>query len=595
MKWFSNLRIGTKLIVSFLVLSAITAIVGCLGINNMGRINQMLDLLYQDETLGIVYIKQANVELLAFGRAEKNVLLSSNAEERQTFVKRLSEYEKLLKENMDKAKPLLHTDKAKELFGKYEKTWEEFREIDKKVIELAGKEGLSSEKDSAELSASKGREKADALDNIFEELVKVKEENGKEAYDDGNALYSRCRNFMLGAILGGVLLGMGLGVFISRMISTPLMECVKVSNLLAEGRLEMEIEATGKDEIGHLLAAMKNMVLRLREIVGEVRTASDNVASGSEELSATAEELSQGSTEQAASAEEVSASMEEMSSNIRQNADNALQTEKIAVKSAQDARHGGESVMQTVIAMKEIAGKISIIEEIARQTNLLALNAAIEAARAGEHGKGFAVVASEVRKLAERSQTAAAEISKLSITSVDVAEKAGEMLQRIVPDIQKTADLVQEISSACNEQNTGAAQINKALQQLDQVIQQNSSASEEMASTSEELQSQAAQLQSTIGFFKIGDENGTSRMASAGVRAHRGNGKSMIRAKVSPKRGGGRALSGALGKMGGAGSSDDRNRALPGVEDAGKVKNVALHLGEAGKGDDTGDEEFERY
>jgi len=196
--------------------------------------------------------------------------------------------------------------------------------------------------------------------------------------------------------------------------------------------------------------------------------------------------------------------MEQMAANIKQNADNALQTEKIALKSAEDAKEGGEAVAQTVSAMKQIAEKISIIEEIARQTDLLALNAAIEAARAGEHGKGFAVVASEVRKLAERSQTSAAEISSLSGSSVEVAEKAGNMLVKIVPDIQKTAELVQEISAASNEQNAGADQINKALQQLDQVIQQNSSASEEMASTSEELSGQAEQLQTTINFFKIG-------------------------------------------------------------------------------------------
>ncbi|MFP4350346.1 MAG: methyl-accepting chemotaxis protein, partial [Desulfococcaceae bacterium] len=206
---------------------------------------------------------------------------------------------------------------------------------------------------------------------------------------------------------------------------------------------------------------------------------------------------------------------EQMASNIRQNADNAAETERIALKSAEDARAGGKAVSETVTAMKEIAEKISIIEEIARQTDLLALNAAIEAARAGEHGRGFAVVASEVRKLAERSQKAAGEISKLSVSSVAVAEQAGEMLTGILPDIQRTADLVQEISAACNEQNSGADQINKAIQQLDNVIQQNASVSEEMASTSEGLASQAEQLQATIDFFKI-DGNGRRRLSYSG-------------------------------------------------------------------------------
>jgi len=199
--------------------------------------------------------------------------------------------------------------------------------------------------------------------------------------------------------------------------------------------------------------------------------------------------------------------MEQMSANIRQNADNAAQTEKIAIKSAEAAKEGGKAVEETVGAMKEIASKINIIEEIARQTNLLALNAAIEAARAGEHGKGFAVVASEVRKLAERSQRAAGEISELSAKSVNVAVRAGDLLAKMVPDIQRTAELVQEISISSREQDSGAEQINKAIQQLDQVIQQNASAAEEMSSTAEELAGQAVQMQGAITFFKASSED----------------------------------------------------------------------------------------
>ncbi|MFZ2958682.1 MAG: methyl-accepting chemotaxis protein [Candidatus Ozemobacteraceae bacterium] len=270
---------------------------------------------------------------------------------------------------------------------------------------------------------------------------------------------------------------------------------------ISSGNLMVDLrERSPQDELMRALAAM---VKKLSEVVTNVRGASEQVATGSVETSSSAQQLSQGATEQASAAEEASSSMEEMTSNIQQNADNAAQTEKIATKAAEDARVGGKAVAETVTAMNEIASKIAIIEEIARQTNLLALNAAIEAARAGEHGKGFAVVASEVRKLAERSQLAAGEIRKLSASSVEVASRAGELLTKIVPDIQKTAELIQEISAACKEQNTGAEQINKAIQQLDQVIQQNAGASEELASTSEEMTSQAEQLKSIIGFFRV--------------------------------------------------------------------------------------------
>ncbi len=275
-----------------------------------------------------------------------------------------------------------------------------------------------------------------------------------------------------------------------------------IARKIADGDLTITFDIHGKTVKG-LLAAMKNTVEKLNEIIADVKNAADNVASGSQAISSSSAQISQGASTQAAVVEEASSSMEQMAVNIKQNADNALQTEKIAITAAEDARESGQAVAEAVSAIREIAQKITIIEDITRQTRMLSLNATIEAARAQEHGKGFAVVAAEVRALAERSQAAATEITELAGSSVAITEKAGEMLTRLVPDIQRTAELVQEISAASKEQDTGAAQINRSIQQLDQITQQNSATTEALSATAEELANQAEQLQHTIAFFTV--------------------------------------------------------------------------------------------
>jgi len=368
---------------------------------------------------------------------------------------------------------------------------------------------------------------------------------------------TRTRSVMWIVFAAGILFVALMTVFVTRSITKPILQVVAIAERLAEGQSDITVESGGRDETGALMTAMKrmidsnnamvdaaaglasgnlsvrvtprsandslgkalaNMIERLTEIIGEVRSGASALTIASSQISASAQSLSQGTSEQASSVEETTSSLQEMSASITQNAENSGQMETMAVKGTNDAEESAQAVKQSVEAMTKIAQKISIIEEIAYQTNLLALNAAIEAARAGDHGRGFAVVATEVRKLAERSQTAAKDIGGLATSSVDVAQRSGRLLTELVPTIRKTADLVREVTAASIEQSGGVTQINRAMTLVDQVTQRNASASEELASTAEEMSSQAEALQQTIAYFKTaGDRDFAPRATPAPV------------------------------------------------------------------------------
>ena len=452
--------------------------------------------------------------------------------------------------------------------------------FDKGIVSVLGTVGIAAEAGTIKATTSSmtaGRDAASDLTKVLEDYAHYVEKAAEQAAATAAEAAAFAKQLLLGILGLSLLIAVAAATWIALSISRGLASAVGLANAVAVGDLSHTITVKSNDEIGDLVAslnsmtanlnataavadaiangdltieakplsdkdtlgiALENMVTKLRDVVGQVTSAAENMSAGSQELSASAEQLSQGSTEQASSTEEASSSMEEMAANVKQNAENASATEKMAGQSAKDAEASGIAVGKAVEAMQTIAQKINIVQEIARQTDLLALNAAVEAARAGEHGKGFAVVASEVRKLAERSQAAAAEIGTLSVDTVKVAQEAGVMLSKLVPDIKKTAELVEEITAACREQDVGSSQINQAIQQLDKVTQQNAAASEEVSATSEELAAQAEQLQSTIAFFRLDDQGGRQPAAppvDKAVKQLRGKAASMS-AAIAPKK-----------------------------------------------------------
>jgi methyl-accepting chemotaxis protein len=527
MNWFYNMKTMKKLILGFSLVCAIMACVGYTGITKMGEINAMNQVLFERELFGVSSAKEAAIKLTAIGRAVRMVVLETEMEAMQRQKSNIDQYTKEFEKALADTETTLTRDDGK---ARAKKVREGFASY-KKNIDAEVTLGMSNKDDEALAKIRSDSEIAEIIDKDIAKLAEIKQEVAKQNYDRATEIYQTSTMVLIATISLGIILALGIGIFVASCITRPLKKAVTVLQEVSQGDFTTHLDVDTKDEVGMMATALNAAVVSMRDALIDVRGVADNVASASQQLAAASEEISSGAQEQASSLEETASSLEEITSTIKQNADNATQANQLSNNSREIAEKGGKVVGDAVTGMaeinaasKKIADIITTIDEIAFQTNLLALNAAVEAARAGEQGRGFAVVAAEVRNLAQRSAAAAKEIKGLIQDSVrkveigsDLVNQSGRTLDEIITSVKRVTDIVAEIAAASREQATGIEQVNKAVAQMDQVTQENASQTEELSGTAEGLSSQAEGLQELVQRFKL--EQGTNTATKVAVTA----------------------------------------------------------------------------
>ncbi|MFS8931762.1 methyl-accepting chemotaxis protein [Cupriavidus taiwanensis] len=526
MHWFNQLRVTTRLVAGFLVVAVIGAVMGLLGVVNMGRMADWTGKIYNDDLRALKAVQDANINLVYASRSQIALLSASTMGERTVEKEQIAKSLAAMDERIRQVAGAFEKPEGKALVKQYQDLSPAFRARMEKYVELVSKQPL----DTSQFESQVFSESADllkdshALEAVMLQMVKRRDDRARNNMEEARSVYDETRLWMLGLVLGGLALSVLLGVVLARALSRQLggepAYAAAIAARIAEGDFSQPV-ATRAGDNGSLVFAMQQMQQQLSRMVRDFKASAESIGSASREIAAGNNDLSQRTEQQAASLEQTASSMEELTSTVRQNADNARQASGLAANASDTALRGGEVVGRVVQTMDEIndASKkivdiIGVIEGIAFQTNILALNAAVEAARAGEQGRGFAVVAGEVRSLAQRSANAAKEIKGLigdTVARVDngsaLVGQAGKTMDEIVQAVKRVTDIMGEISAASAEQSSGIEQVNQAVAQMDEVTQQNAALVEEAAAAAGALEEQAGRLQSAVATFRLAAED----------------------------------------------------------------------------------------